>query len=259
MLSTTCSGGSKEPDHAVTVDATGSLAEPELQDLASRLGYSFRDLSLLQRALTHRSWCAEHPGTPSNERLEFLGDAVLGWVVADVVFDRYRDLPEGKLTDLRKAVVNATALAQIARRLGLGDLVRLGRGESSGGGADKDSILSDALEAVLGAIYLDAGPEATRAIVASLMDSALEDWAHRLEQLDPKTRLQELVARLGLATVSYEIDGEGPDHDRWFQARVMLEGEVWGTGEGRSMKRAEQAAAAEACSRLEARVDARTS
>ena len=256
MPSTTCSDGSKGPDHSVSDDETATVEGSTLEQLAHRLGYEFRDLGLLERALTHRSWCAEHPGTPSNERLEFLGDAVLGWVVADVVYGRFKDLAEGKLTDLRKAVVNATALAEVARELGLGSLVRLGRGETTAGGADKDSILSDALEAVLGALYLDAGPVTARRIVAEVMDAALEDWAERLEQLDPKTRLQELVARSGLAVPAYDIEGEGPDHDRWFRARVRLDDEIWGEGEGRSMKRAEQAAAAEACRRLEARSDA---
>ena len=135
-----------------------------LVELAERVGHRFTDWSLLERSLAHRSWCAETPGSTSNERLEFLGDAVLGWAIADIVYHRYA-VPEGQLTDLRKSVVNAIALAEVAQSIGLGDHVLLGRGEAAAGGADKPSILSDAFEAVLGAVYLDGGADAAFAMV----------------------------------------------------------------------------------------------
>ncbi len=137
-----------------------AIAPSSVEDLQTRLGYTFADESLLDRALSHRSWCAENGAVESNERLEFLGDAVLGWAIADLAFHRFADVPEGRLTDLRKSVVNATALAGIATDLGFGAHLKLGRGEAAGGGSEKPSILSDVFEAVLGAVYLDGGAEA---------------------------------------------------------------------------------------------------
>ena len=137
----------------------------DVEALAERMGHRFADIALLARATAHRSWCAEHPGTTSNERLEFLGDAVLGWIVADLAFRRFRDLPEGALTGVRKGVVNATALAEVARTLDLGEFLLLGRGEDAAGGRDKPSILSDAFEAVIGALYVDGGPDVAYAFV----------------------------------------------------------------------------------------------
>jgi ribonuclease-3 len=142
-----------------------SAFEPDLDGLSARLGYTFTNRALLRRAMAHRSWCSEVGGEPSNERLEFLGDAVLGWVVADIVYRRHTDLPEGKLTDLRKSVVNAKALAEVAASIDLGTRLLLGRGEDQAGGRHKASILSDALEAVLGAVYLDGGVEEARDLV----------------------------------------------------------------------------------------------
>jgi len=205
----------------------------------------------LRQALSHRSWCAEYPGNPSNERLEFLGDAVLGWVVADIAYHRYTDLPEGKLTDLRKAVVNATALAQMADSVGLGESILLGKGEAAAGGRRKPSILSDTLEAVIGAVYVDGGPDSVRHVLTGLLGHRLDDVVDRLAVLDHKTALQELTARLFDRPPVYLIREEGPDHEKRFFASVMIGSARWGEGEGRSKKQAEQAAAREACARLQ--------
>jgi ribonuclease III len=202
---------------------------------------------LLDRALNHRSWCAEQPGAESNERLEFLGDAVLGWAVADIAYRRFEQTPEGQLTDLRKSVVNAVALAAVAREIDLGPHIRLGRGEAAAGGAEKPSILSDAFEAVLGAVYLDGGTAAAHTMVAALVTSRLPATLEGLDQLDNKTFLQELCARAGRGAPEYVITSTGPDHAKSFVARVLVDGEVLGEGTGRSKKAAEQAAATAAC------------
>jgi ribonuclease III len=217
-----------------------------LSELAERIGHRFADWSLLERSLAHRSWCAETPGAVSNERLEFLGDAVLGWAIADIVYHRY-PVAEGQLTDLRKSVVNAIALAEVAQSVGLGDHILLGRGEAAAGGADKPSILSDALEAVLGAVYLDGGADAAFAMVERLVVTRMPDSADSIGQFDRKTQLQELTARLGMGAPVYEVSSHGPDHAKTFHARVLVDGEVLGVGTGRSKKAAEQLAATEAC------------
>jgi ribonuclease-3 len=217
-----------------------------LVELAERIGYRFADWSLLERSLAHRSWCAETPGTISNERLEFLGDAVLGWAIADIVYHRY-PVAEGQLTDLRKSVVNAIALAEVAQTVGLGDHVLLGRGEAAAGGADKPSILSDAFEAVLGAVYLDGGADAAYAMVDRLVVPRMPHSAADIAQFDQKTQLQELSARLGRGAPVYEVSSHGPDHAKTFHARVFVDDEVLGVGTGRSKKAAEQLAATEAC------------
>jgi len=219
---------------------------PGLAALAERIGYRFVDWSLLERSLAHRSWCAETPGAISNERLEFLGDAVLGWAIADLVYHRY-PVAEGQLTDLRKSVVNAIALAEVAQVIGLGEHVLLGRGESAAGGSDKPSILSDAFEAVLGAVYLDGGAEAAYEMVERLVVPRMPDSADSMGQFDQKTQLQELSARLGRGAPVYELSSNGPDHAKTFHARVLVDGEVLGVGTGRSKKAAEQLAATEAC------------
>ena len=223
-----------------------SDAGDDLDALSERIGHRFTDDALLRRALAHRSWCAETPGVLSNERLEFLGDAVLGWAIADIVYHRY-DVAEGQLTDLRKSVVNAIALAEVAQDIGLGPHIMLGRGEAAAGGADKPSILSDAFEAVLAAVYLDGGPDAAYAMVERLVVPRMPDTADSLDQFDQKTQLQELSARAGRGAPLYEVTSRGPDHAKSFRAHVRLDGEVVGTGEGRSKKAAEQAAAAQAC------------
>ena len=222
------------------------------ETLTAALGYRFRDAELLERALAHRSWCAEHGNAPSNERLEFLGDAVLGVVVADHVYHRFVDLPEGQLTNLRKAVVNADALADVARSIDLGPHIKLGRGEAAANGRDKPSILSDALEAVIGAVYLDGGTEAATALVSSLIAERLDIAAGRLDHLDYKSRLQELVVAAGRGTPAYVVRSDGPDHAQRFYASVIVDGRVLGEGEGTSKKSAERAAAAAACSDIDA-------
>ncbi len=212
--------------------------------LAERLGHTFGDLSLLQHALAHRSWCGEQEGgAPSNERLEFLGDAVLGLVVARYTYDCYPEFPEGKLAKVRSAVVNARVLAQVAGRLGVGEVLLLGRGEEGSGGRAKASILADAFEAVLGAVYLDAGWEAAQILVLRELGEAIARAGEEPDDFDHKSRLQERAVRDGEGTPRYVVEGSGPDHDRAYVATVYLGGTMWGTGEGRSKKDAEQEAA----------------
>jgi ribonuclease III len=229
---------------------------PDLDGLSRRIGYEFTDAALLAQALAHRSWCSEHPGTQSNERLEFLGDAILGFVVAEHAYMNHSDLPEGKLTDLRKAVVNAMSLADVAREVSLGAEIRLGKGESMANGHDKPSILSDALEAVIGAVYLDGGIEQASALIERLIGPGLERAVSQLDELDQKTALQELLARLEMKTPVYVLREEGPDHQKNFFAEVRVNNEVLGRGEGRSKKLAEVAAAREAGAMLRLRVNA---
>jgi ribonuclease-3 len=227
-------------------------AEPKLVTLSQRIGYEFTDWSLLRRSLAHRSWCAESGGQPSNERLEFLGDAVLGWVIADITYRKHSDLPEGKLTDLRKSVVNAYALAEVAESIHLGPCIMLGKGEAAGGGRSKPSILSDCLEAVLGAVYLDGGVEAVAATIDRLFADRLVKAAANLDRLDHKTVLQEMTARLFDSAPVYVITDTGPDHAKMFSATVVIGGRSFGEGIGKSKKMAEQAAASQACVALSA-------
>ena len=222
------------------------LPEPDLTEFRRRLGYEFHDHGLLRRALAHRSWCAEVGGLPSNERLEFLGDAVLGWVVADLAYRRFGELSEGRLTDLRKSVVNASALAEVAQEIDLGGCLLLGKGEDAAGGRTKPSILSDALEAVLGAVYLDGGVVAAFDLIERLLADRMAVAAQRLDRLDHKTVLQELTARRFDTAPVYVISDSGPDHDKRFFATVIVAGNHVGKGEGRSKKAAEQAAAEQA-------------
>ena len=228
---------------------------PDLSQLTARLGYAFTDISLLETAMHHRSWNAENDGGESNERLEFLGDAVLGWVVADIVYTQHSDLPEGKLTDLRKSVVNANALAEVAAELGIGEFLMLGKGEDTAGGREKTSILSDALEAVIGAVYIDAGPQATHDVVSALMGKRIVDAFGGLDRLDAKTRLQELASKFE-AHVHYKVEDEGPDHEKMFFATVFVGDRELGYGEGKSKKAAEQIAAEIACDVLNSELPA---
>jgi ribonuclease III len=201
---------------------------------------------LLGLALTHRSWAYEHGGLPTNERLEFLGDSVLGLVVTDELYRSQPDLPEGQLAKLRASVVNMTSLARVARQLGDGGIgahLLLGRGEETTGGRDKDSILADALEALIGAIHLGLGLDTAAALVHRLFDPLLAEAATRGAGLDWKTSLQELGAAKGMGAPSYVIEDDGPDHAKVFTAAVVLGGQVHGTGTGRTKKAAEQEAA----------------
>ena len=209
--------------------------------LSETLGVDI-DPELLKLALTHRSYAYEHGGVPHNERLEFLGDSVLGQAVTVMLFTTLPDLDEGALAKRRASVVSTVALAEVARTIGLGDHLLLGRGEEQTGGRDKDSILADTMEAVIGAAYLSAGAEATTAMVLRLTEPLLADPERYGAAMDPKTSLQELAARLGVTPPAYSVESTGPDHDRRFTATVVV-GEVATTGEGSSKKTAEMAAA----------------
>jgi ribonuclease III len=202
------------------------------------------DEALLGRALTHRSYAYEAGGLPHNERLEFLGDSVLGLVVTTTLYDANPEESEGQLAKLRAAVVNMRALADVGRTLGLGDYVYLGRGEESTGGRDKDSILADTVEAVIGAVYQSAGILAAGELVHHLIDPLLAQSATLGAGLDWKTSLQEITSRHGLGAPEYAVTEDGPEHAKWFQARVVVGGDVLGTGSGRTKKVAEQEAAA---------------
>jgi len=201
------------------------------------------DEDLLCQAVTHRSYAYEEGGLPHNERLEFLGDSVLGIVVTEFIYLQYPQMPEGQLAKLRAAVVNARALADVARTLGVGDCLLLGRGELGTGGREKASILADAMEAVIGAVYVDGGLDAARDVVLPLFAPLMESAVAEPGGGDHKSELQELVARLGDPAPVYELADEGPDHDKRFFARVLVGDVVVGEGEGRSKKTAEQAAA----------------
>jgi ribonuclease III len=232
-----------------SADTASSLAV-----LEGRLGYEL-ETALLVRALTHRSYAYENGGLPTNERLEFLGDSVLGLVVTDTLYRKHPDLAEGQLAKLRAAVVNARALAEVARGLGLGSFVRLGRGEEGTGGRDKASILADTLEAVIGAVYLDRGLAAADEMVHRLFDPVIERSSNLGAGLDWKTSLQELTAAEGLGVPEYMITETGPDHEKTFTAAARVGGEIHGTGTGRSKKEAEQQAAETAWRAIRARLD----
>ncbi len=203
-------------------------------------------------ALTHRSWCAEHPGDESNERLEFLGDAVLGVVVTDHLFSAFPDLPEGQLAKARAAVVSSTTLAEVGRELGVGLDLRLGKGEDASGGREKASILADAVEAVLGAMYLDGGVEPVRRLVLEQLSERIDQAAERPGDKDYKTRLQEVAAHDGFTPPVYALTESGPDHHKRFHATVAVGGERLGAGTGTSKKEAEQKAARAAYERRSA-------
>jgi ribonuclease-3 len=201
------------------------------------------DDGILERALTHRSYAYEHGGLPTNERLEFLGDSVLGLVVTDSLFRGHPDLPEGQLAKLRAAVVNSKALAGVGRDLELGAHLRLGRGEETTGGRDKSSIVADTVEAVIGAVYIDRGLAVAAELVHRLFDPLIEQAAALGAGLDWKTSIQELSSSLGLGVPDYVIEESGPDHQKAFVARVRLGEELFGAGQGASKKEAEQHAA----------------
>lgn len=224
-------------------------------ELFGQLGLTI-DAQLLELALTHRSFAYESGGLPTNERLEFLGDAVLGIVVTDAIYHRHPDLAEGQLAKLRSAVVNARALAGVARTLSLGRYIRLGKGEETTGGRDKSSILADTVEAILGAVYLDSGVDASRDLILRLFDELLSDAAKLGAGLDWKTSLQELTAEIGAGVPSYVISESGPDHAKSFEARVVLGEKLYGHGSGSNKKEAEQEAASSAYAELVAERDA---
>ncbi len=219
-----------------------------MSDLLDALEVDLPD-DLLTLALTHRSYAYEHGGLPTNERLEFLGDAVLGLTVTDELYHRHPQRPESDLAKMRAGVVNTQALAEVARSLtdkGLGAHLLLGRGELKSGGTEKSSILADGLESLLGAIYLHSGIEVARRVILRLFSELLDAGG----LLDWKTSLQELAAARGLGTVSYHVTATGPDHKREFTAVVVVRDNRYGSGIGRTKKEAEQKAAEKACQAL---------
>ena len=223
-----------------------------MEELEQKLGYQSRDRALLSEALNHSSYANEHRalGEQSNERLEFLGDSVLGFVTAEFLFELHRDLPEGDLTRQRAALVCEQSLYEVAKMLDLGKYLKLGKGEDAGGGRTRPSILADATEAVFAAVYLDGGIEAASALIHRVLLDKEGEHAEELMQ-DYKTALQELVQRKSGQALSYRMVGEsGPDHNKTFTAEVWLNGEGVGTGSGHSKKEAEQAAARAAIRRL---------
>lgn len=226
-----------------------------MHELVAAIGVDV-DLELLDEAMAHRSWCAENPGNSSNERLEFLGDAVLGLVAADNAFRRFPEMTEGELTGVRKGVVNTSALGEIGRELGIGPFLKLGRGEAAGGGASKTTILADAVEAVIGAIYIDRGIAEAFQFVERLLRRRIGDVSGRLDELDFKSTLQEAAALRGLPAPIYEITDEGPDHQKLFHAVVFVGDDLVGSGDGPSKRVAEQAAAAIGVRSLAARDEA---
>ena len=221
-----------------------------MKELEEKLGYRFRNIGLLEHALTHSSYANEHrsSGITSNERLEFLGDSVLGMVVAEYLFATHPNMPEGELTRTRAALVCETSLYEVACALNLGRYLRLGKGEDAGGGRTRPSILADATEATLAAVYLDGGIDSARAIIQTyILDKEQEKSADR----DYKTALQELVQRHPGQAVSYRlIDETGPDHARVFVMEVSVGGKSVGVGRGRSKKEAEQMSAKAALEKL---------
>jgi len=226
--------------------ADGGAMEDDLAPLQWRLGHRFRDLELLRRALTHPSYTNEHPEEKAedNQRLEFLGDAVLDFVAGNWLYHRYPDFDEGPMTRLRAAVVRTETLAGFARRLGLGRVLRLGRGEAVTGGRNRDANLCDAFEAVVGALYLDGGLGAVRAFVEPLIEPVAEKVLAAEADKDAKSRLQEWSqAERGITPRYCIVSEEGPDHAKTFVAQVLLGDVVAGQGAGRSKQAAEQAAA----------------
>ncbi len=230
--------GASTPRHPIPPKALAAFGE--------RLGYAFGDPGLLGQSLTHRSYCAEHAGYASNERLEFLGDAVLGVIVTDDIYRRHPEAGEGQLSRIRASVVCAPALAEMAVELDVGEVLLLGKGEAASGGRSRPSILADAMEAIIGAVYLDGGQLAAHELVDRLVAPRLADAGSP----DHKSRLHEMVAQEHARQIRYEITEDGPEHDKTFRAVVFLDEDPFGSGSGRSKKQAEQAAAQEAWHQL---------
>lgn len=217
--------------------------------LEFKLDYRFQSPDQLQEALRHRSWVAETGRGPSNERLEFLGDTILQFVVTEFIYTNYPEHSEGELAKLRSSAVKGEVLFEVALEMDLGEYLMLGKGEEATGGREKPSILADAMEAVLGAVYLDGGLEAARSLI-------LRDWEKRVQRgaaapgwSDYKSRLQEHLAREGRRP-AYSVTEAGPDHDKSFTAVVTVDGRDWGTGAGRSKREAQQVAARRALQAL---------
>lgn len=221
-------------------------------ELAQRLGLPFRDMLLLSRALTHRSYLNEHPeAIEDNERLEFLGDAVLDFVVGAWLYNRYPEMPEGDLTRMRSALVHTEQLASFARQIQLGNALRLGRGEVQGGGRDRSPLLCDAFEALIGALYLDSGIEAVNQFLESMLNDAADDILLHHKNEDPKSLFQEWAQAQGYSTPLYVTrSASGPDHSKVFEVDVIVNGETYASGKGHSKQAATKAAAQNALRRL---------
>jgi ribonuclease III len=213
-----------------------------IETLQAALGHDFSDPSILAEALVHRSYTAEHPDVADNERHEFLGDAVLQLVVTDYLFEHFPTMREGEMAKVRAACVNREELATIARRIDLGAVIKMGVGELSSGGREKESILADGMEALLSAVYLDAGLEAARRVILAHWTDLIIAKAQSPGLRDFKTRLQERLATRGLRP-EYDVEDTGPDHSKLFNATVSVDGVVLGAGTGRSKKEAQQEAA----------------
>ena len=226
-----------------------------MEVLQNKLGYKFNNVKLLENALNHSSYANEVRGSvTSNERLEFLGDSVLSVIVASYLFENFKTTPEGELTKLRASLVCEKALCSFSREIGLGEFLHLGKGEEKGGGRERDSILADAFEAVLAAIYLDGGMEEARRFVLRFI---LSEFQHRNDEVfkDYKTALQEIIQRNPEESVTYHLIGEsGPDHDKIFEVEVLLNSNTIGKGKGKSKKQAEQMAAKEALTLMGAEI-----
>ena len=224
----------------------------KLDALSEKLGVEI-NRELLKLAMTHRSYSYEHGNIPNNERLEFLGDSVLGFVVTSHIYETLSDLPEGEMTKVKNAVVSARALAVVAAELGLGEYLLLGKGELATDGRNKPNLLADAFEAILGAAYMSNGFDAARALVEKFVFPLLENPDEIRANSDPKTTLQERIQALGRGTPTYKTRFEGPDHDRDYFSTLLINGEEISNGEGRTKKNAETAAAIKA---LDVLVDA---
>lgn len=217
-------------------------ADESLKARLAALGVPLPD-EVIDLALTHRSFAYESGGIPTNERLEFLGDSVIGLVITEEIYKRFPEMDESGLSPLRSGVVSTRALSQVARSLGIGREVRIGRGEEVTGGREKNSILADSLEALIGAIYLEHGLDKAEHAIITLMQEAIEEAISRGATLDGKTSLQELVAARGEGSPEYEISESGPDHAKEFQATAIVAGERVSAGRGKSKREAEQEAA----------------
>jgi ribonuclease III len=240
--------------HRQDVGAKVVRLRDEFDDLQARIGYRFRDRGLLEHALTHKSRAAEDAsgGVTDNESLEFLGDAVLGLVVADTLFHQYPDYDEGQKSKVKAAVVSTQSLARHAERLRLGDHLILGRGEEKTGGRFKQALLADGYEALIAALYLDGGLEAAEAFLKKELKDAIDEGSAQTLVRDHKSALQERLQALGRPLPEYRVSGEaGPDHRKTFSVEVVVNGEVLGTATGRAKKEAEQEAARLALTRLE--------
>jgi ribonuclease-3 len=252
---TRANDGAGKEENVSGCSPDGQAPDAKVEELLDALGVPL-GAEYVERALMHRSFAYENGGLPTNERLEFLGDSVLGLIVTDTLFNSYPDLPEGQLAKLRAAVVNMRALAGVARGLRLGSYVRLGKGEEGTGGRDKSSILADTLEAVIGAVYLDQGLPAADGLVHRLFDPVIARSARLGAGLDWKTSLQELTAAEVLGVPEYHVEESGPDHQKSFRATVRIGAHTYGEGEGRSKKEAEQQAAEAAWNAISGRLAA---